>query len=110
MGVAKLWDRRMKRLFREAPKDFVEWLLPGAHFIRIVSPELDGDESEAIYSDILFEVILNGVRALLHVEFQRSRDSQMAERLWEYNLKGTRQYECSVWSIVIYLKRDCKVV
>ncbi|MGH2494907.1 MAG: Rpn family recombination-promoting nuclease/putative transposase [Ktedonobacteraceae bacterium] len=109
LGLAKLWDRSMKRLFRAAPRDFAEWLLPGCHFIRIVSPELDGDESEAIYSDILFEVMLNGVQALLHVEFQRSSDSQMAERLWEYNLKGTRQYRCPVWSIVLYLKRDGEV-
>ena len=40
MGVAKLWDRSLKRLFRAAPRDFAEWLLPGCHFIRIVSPVL----------------------------------------------------------------------
>jgi len=74
-----------------------------------VSPELDGDESETIYSDILFEVMLNGIQVLLHVEFQRSSDSQMAERLWEYNLKATRQYRCPVWSIVLYLKKDGEV-
>ena len=91
--MAKLWDRSLKRLFRAAPGDFAEWLLPGCHFIRIASPELDGDESEAIYSDILFEVIQDGI---LHVEFQRSGVSQMAERLWEYNLKATRQYRCPV--------------
>lgn len=108
-GVAKLWDRSLKRLFRAAPRDFAEWLLPGCHFIRIVSPELDRDESEAIYPDILFEVMLNGIRALLHVEFQRTGDSQMAERLWEYNLKATRQYRCPVWSIVLYLKKDGEV-
>ncbi|HEY6542642.1 MAG TPA: hypothetical protein VIZ18_16985 [Ktedonobacteraceae bacterium] len=107
--MAKLWDRSLKRLFRAAPRDFAEWLLPGCHFIRIVSPELDGDDSEAIYSDILFEVTLNGVLALLHVEFQRSSDSQMAERLWEYNLKAIRQYRCPVWSIVLYLKKDGEV-
>ncbi|HKV60029.1 MAG TPA: hypothetical protein VJO32_17190 [Ktedonobacteraceae bacterium] len=107
--MAKLWDKSLKRLFRAAPKDFAEWLLPGCHFIRIVSPELDGDESETIYSDILFEVMLNGILALLHVEFQRSSDSQMAERLWEYNLKAIRQYRCPVWSIVLYLKKDGEV-
>ena len=109
MGVAKLWDRSLKRLFRAAPRDFAEWLLPGCHFIRIVSSELNGDESEAIYSDILFEVMVNGLLALLHVEFQSSSDSQMAERLWEYNLKAIRQYRCPVWSIVLYLKKDGEV-
>lgn len=46
---------------------------------------------------------------MLHIEFQRSGDSQMAERLWEYNLKATRQYRCPVWSVVLYLKKDGEV-
>ena len=34
MGVAMLWDKSLRRLFRAAPRDFAEWLLPGCHFIR----------------------------------------------------------------------------
>lgn len=109
--MAKPWDRSLKRLFKIVPEDLVAWLLPEATFVSVVSPELDSEdnESEAIYPDLLFEVQLNQARVILHVEFQRSRDSQMAERLWEYNLKTTRQYGCPVWSVVIYLKKDGKV-
>src|SRR6266566_2233170 len=61
------------------------------------------------YADLLFDIILNGIHILLHIEFQRNRDSKMAERLWEYNLKANRKYKCPVWSVVIYLKDDGKV-
>lgn len=106
--MRKPWDRHMKRLLSEAPQDFVVWLLAGATFISIVSTELD-PETDPIYADLLFEVTLLGQRMLLHIEFQRRRDSKMAERLWEYNHKATLQYNCPVWSVVIYLKDDSNV-
>jgi len=104
--VTKPWDKKMKRLFREAPEDFVEWLFPGAKFMGIVSNELDG---EPIYTDMLCEIMLNEERVLLHIEFQRRRDSRMAVRMWEYNVRATLQYQCPVWSVVIYLKPDSTV-
>ena len=106
IGLKRPWDKRMKRLFWEAPQDYVEWLLPEAHFNSNMSPEL---ENETLYADLLFDIILNGIHILLHIEFQRNRDSKMGERLWEYNLKATRKYKCPVWSVVIYLKDDGKV-
>jgi len=98
----------MKRLLSEAPQDFVDWLLTGAIFIGIVSNELD-PETDPIYTDLLFEVTLLGEPMFLHVEFQRRRDAKMAERLWVCNQKATLQYNCSVWSVVIYLKEDGNV-
>ena len=98
----------MKRLLNAAPQDFVEWLLAEAIFISVVSTELD-PETDPIYADLLFEVLLLGQRMFLHIEFQRRRDTKMAERLWEYNHKATLQYNCPVWSVVIYLKDDGKV-
>ena len=106
--MRKPWDRHMKRLLSEAPQDFVEWLLTGAIFIGIVSNELD-PETDPIYADLLFEVTLLGQPMFLHVEFQRRRDAKMAERLWAYNHKATLQYNCAVWSVVIYLKEDGNV-
>ena len=106
--MRKPWDRHMKRLFSAAPQDFVAWLLAGAIFIGIVATELD-PETDPIYADLLFEVTLYGQRMLLHIEFQRRRDAKMAERLWEYNHKATLQYNCPVWSVVIYLKDDGNV-
>ena len=102
----KSWDRKMKRLFRRAPEDIVQWLFPGAEFHEVVSPELDG---ETIYADHLYEVTLHGKRFLLHIEFQRNHDPYMAERLWEYNVRATLQYGCPVWSWVIYLKKGSTI-
>ena len=102
----KSWDRKMKRLFRRAPEDIVQWLFPGAEFHEVVSPELDG---ETIYADHLYEVTLHGKRFLLHIEFQRNHDPYMAERLWEYNVRATLQYGCPVWSCVIYLKKGSTI-
>lgn len=104
--MSRPWDKRMKRLFSQAPQDFVEWLMPGATYLNNLSSEL---ENETLYADLLFEVMLYGVRTLLHIEFQRNRDAMMAERLWEYNMKATRKYNCVVWSVVIYLKDDGSV-
>ena len=98
----------MKRLLNAAPQDFVTWLLAEAIFISVVSTELD-PETDPIYADLLFEVMLLGERMLLHIEFQRRRDTKMGERLWEYNHKATLQYNCPVWSVVIYLKDDGNV-
>ena len=93
----------MKRLFWEAPQDYTEWLLPGAQFISNVSTEL---ENETLYADLLLNIRLNWQPILLHIEFQRNRDSKMAERLWQYNLKANLKYKCPIWTVVIYLKDD----
>ncbi len=99
----KPWDRKMKRLFREMPQDLLEWIVPGAQFKGVVSAELAG---EPINADHLYDVTLNGKHFLLHIEFQRNRDSKMAERIWEYNVRASLLYSYPVWSCVIYLKKD----
>lgn len=97
----------MKQFFTEAAESFVEWLTMGsAIFVRLVSTTL---ETEDIYTDILCEVLLHGQMALLHVEFQKRRDSSMAERLWSYNVRATLKYKCPVWSCVIYLTKESTV-
>src|SRR5581483_9004927 len=104
--MRKPWDRRMKLLFGEAPQDLVQWLFAGATFVSIVPNELN---SEAIFADMLLELVWYGERFLLHIEFQRRRDAEMAQRMWDYNVRTTLQYKCPVWSCVIYLKEDGKV-
>jgi predicted transposase YdaD len=101
-GVHKPWDRKMKRLFRKAPEDIIQWLFPGAEYQRVVSSELEG---ETIFADHLYELTLNGKQFLLHIEFQRNHDPDMAERMWAYNVRATIQYSCPVWSVLIYLKQ-----
>lgn len=92
----------MKRLFSEAALAFVTWLISGAQFIQIVATEL---EDETIFADILAEIRINGQKVLLHIEFQKKRDGDMAKRLWQYNTRATIKYGCPVWSCVIYLTK-----
>ncbi len=47
---------------------------------------------------------------ILHVEFQRRSDPEMGKRLWEYNATATITSGLSVYSVVIYLRKDRKVV
>ena len=104
--ATKPWDGKSKRVLTEIPQDTVDWLLPGAKFVSNLSPEL---EDETVYADLLFEVIINEKRALLHIEIQRNRHSHMAERMWEYNHRATKKYKCAVSSVVIYLIDDGQV-
>lgn len=104
--ATKPWDGKSKRVLTEIPQDTVDWLLPGAKFVSNLSPEL---EDETVYADLLFEVIVNGKRASLHIEIQRNRHSHMAERMWEYNHRATKKYKCAVSSVVIYLIDDGQV-
>ena len=104
--ATKPWDGKSKRVLTEIPQDTVDWLLPGAKFVSNLSPEL---EDETVYADLLFEVRINGQRALLHVEIQRNRHSHMAERMWDYNHRAIIKYKCAVSSVVIYLIDDGKV-
>ena len=77
------WDRSVKRLILEKPQDIVSWLLPGARVVGVYPQEL---HSRDILADLLFEVVVDGKRYLLHIEFQARSDAKMAERLLEYNV------------------------
>ncbi len=103
--MAGVWDSNMKRLVGINPQAFVTWLLGNAQVVQ----ELSGHLNRAVDIDILYEVILDGERVLLHIEFQRYRDIDMAERIWEYNVFASRKFSCTVISFVIYLKEDRKV-
>lgn len=106
MGGRRPWDRKMKWIFGIAPEDLVAWLLKDAEFIGLANTDLDEEE---LYSDILCEIKLHSEKAMLHIEFQKKRDSHMAERLWKYNVRATLKYKCPVWSCVIYLRPDSAV-
>jgi predicted transposase YdaD len=53
----------------------------------------------------VLQVSLDGKEFLLHIEFQSSNDAYIGERLLEYNVLASRQYDfLPVYSCVIYLK------
>jgi predicted transposase YdaD len=104
------WDDTLKRLFMAEPQDMVSWLIPGAIYVERVSleikltPELQARmEMRTRNIDILYKVIINGKEALLHIEFQKTVRSNMAKRVWEYNVMASLMYEIPVYSVVIYL-------
>jgi len=93
----------LKRLVQEAPQDFVDWLLSGALFEEELSPHLQHRQIDA---DLLYRIRFGEHPLLLHLEFQRRSDPQMARRLWEYNVLATCKFDCPVYSFVLYLKKD----
>ncbi len=45
-------------------------------------------------------------KIILHAEFQRSRDKEMARRVWEYNVLVECTTKLPVYSVVLYLVED----
>ncbi|HVB73484.1 MAG TPA: hypothetical protein VNE38_08000 [Ktedonobacteraceae bacterium] len=105
-NVAGIWDSNLKRLIGDNPQSFVLWLLPGATYIRELSQHLN----RGIDIDILYEVNFEGARILFHLEFQRSNNTNMANRVLEYNVFASCKFDCTVLSFVIYLKKERKIV
>jgi len=97
----------MKRLIRANPQHFVSWILKGAQFRDALSIELKNWTRE---TDFLLDVILDGLLMLLHIEFQSTDDTDMAQRLLEYNILATREHGRKVLSCVIYLRPDKTIV
>jgi len=97
------WDSTMKRLVGEIPQDLVTWLLHGAHFVQEAPSHL---KNRNIDADLLYHILVEDRPYMFHVEFQRSRDPLMAERLWEYNVLASLAHKLPVHSFLIYLKED----
>ncbi len=105
--MAKFWDYLMKMLARANPQHLVSLLLPGAQFEGELVTEL---QNRTIEADLLYNVIWNRKKAVLHVEFQRRGDSNMGKRLWEYNVLTTYLTGLPVCSFALYLKKGGKVI
>ena len=110
------WDDALKRLFMVEPQDMVSWLMPGAIFVERVSLELKlTPEQQALmkmrtrHCDLLYKILIYGMVVLLHIEFQKRARSDMAKRVWEYNVMASLMYGVPVYSIVIYLTATGKV-
>lgn len=104
--MAGIWDSNLKHLVEANPEQFIRWLLPGAQYIRELSAHLN----RGIDIDILYEAMLDGERIIFHLEFQRSNDANMANRVLEYNVFASCKYDCTVISFVIYLKQENRIV
>jgi predicted transposase YdaD len=103
--MAGKWDSNLKRLVEANPQEFIGWLVEGAVFQRELPIELNRD----IRIDLLYQVIRNGATEIVHIEFQRYEDEDMAWRVLEYNVFATCKYKCPVHSFVIYLRKEGKI-
>ncbi len=107
LGMAKQWDSLMKLLVEANKQDLISLLLPGATFERELNTEM---QSRVLEADLLYVVTWDGLQVIMHVEFQKRRDGNMARRLWEYNAQTTIISGLPVCSFVIYLQYDGNVV
>jgi predicted transposase YdaD len=104
--VSKVWDTLMKLLVGANRQQLVTLLLPGAKYVGELNTELQG---KTLNADLLYNIRWNGKRSILHVEFQKRRDSDMGRRLWAYNALTVINTGLPVCSFVIYLKKDGNV-
>lgn len=101
------WDSAGKRLLRERPQQIVSWLLKGATFVRALPTELKSRNS---FADGVYEIMVNGDPAVMHIEFQSRQHKTMPERLMEYNMLAASEHEWwPVYTFVIYLRKDGEV-
>src|ERR671930_1153303 len=97
----------MKMLAKASPQALVELLLAGARFESVEDSEL---KARTVNADIIYRVVWKGKKTVLHIEFQRRRDKEMARRVWEYNVMTGCRLRLPVYSVVIYLVPDGEVV
>src|SRR5436305_8692921 len=100
--MAKPYDSGVKRLLTHCMQDFLDWFATGALATGNRSKEF---ESVSIYADESHEAMVDDELVLYHLEIQSGPDSDMAQRLLEYNVLAYRRYKCPVSSYVIYLRK-----
>ena len=97
--MSKQWDNSLKLLAGANPQALVSFFLTGATYQGEMSRELI---TRMIVADGLYQVEWNGESIVLHVEFQRSRKSNMPRRVWEYNAQANILSKKLVYSVVLY--------
>ncbi len=101
--MAGLWDNLMKRLVGANPEHFLTWLVGQATFVAMLDNEL---KSQNLFADALLHMQRQGRAGLLHIEFQTYSDFEMGQRLLDYNVFASHQYEHRPTSTyVIYLRK-----
>src|SRR5579864_1195599 len=100
--MAGSFDTVMKRLIGTYGDQFTQWLDPEAAFVQSLNVEL---KSQQINADALLRVSKRNKPGILHVEVQTEKDPAMGQRLFDYNVFASRQYDhIPVSSYVIYLR------
>ena len=104
--MAGVWDHFCKRLVGQRPEQYVKWVEEHAQFVRERNVEL---KIKHRFTDALLEVRLGGREGLFHFEFQVAKGDDIEERVLEYNVMASRQYELPVSSYLVYLRKHEKL-
>jgi hypothetical protein len=109
MVAWKWWDRSMHYLFGADPQAFLDLLL-GEGQVRYMAHLPEKVDGDLLIVDTLLstETIEEGEILLVHLESETRYDSQMGERLLEYNQKIRQKYKYKwdVLSGVFHLGKD----
>jgi len=103
------WDLFCKALLKECAQDFVTYFVPGARYVGMRESQLqtrvDGPfDAREIRGDGVPEAERDGALVLTDVEWQSTREAEMADRLLGYNCELTRLHGLPVLSVVIYVR------
>jgi predicted transposase YdaD len=98
--MSGFWDTICKVFVRNYPDALLRLFDTSATFVGARPTEIKEVERRM---DSLLEVVSHHQPMLLHVEFQTNNDTNMAERLLEYNVITRRQQKLPVLSCVLYL-------
>lgn len=93
----------MKMLVRANPQDFVSFLTQETYYEGDVTNELI---IRSVDADFLCHATKNAQDIVVHAEYQRRRDKNMARRLWEYNVATSFLTKLPVLSFAIYLWKE----
>jgi len=102
----QLYDNDTKALFGQDGARIVPELIVGAEVLAAHNVEVDRSKLKV---DLVFQILYQGILAILNIELQSGPDSNMGSRVLQY-LAGLHDfYEMPVICVVIYLFR-CAVV
>jgi predicted transposase YdaD len=96
------WDGKMKQLVQVAQEDFVKWLVKGGRFEGELSPNFATRDRDG---DTLWQISIDRMPSLFHLEFQLKAEANMGRRMWEYNVDAAIKYQQPVKSGVVYLTK-----
>lgn len=94
------YDQVLKDLLTRAHDAFLHMVLANAQWRRSLPSELP---SQALRTDLLWEILFFGEIIVLHIELQTRPDKDMGMRLLEYGVRIYRQLGLKPLSIVVYL-------
>ncbi len=105
--ATKQWDILTKMLIQANPQDLVSWMFPNAIYEGELNTELQKDP---VVADLMYQIRWKGKQVGFHIEFQNKHDTNMGQRVWDYNVLTSVRTRLPIYSVVIYLVEDSPIV